>query len=349
MKIIKKNLKKQELTLKIENLDDIWVLNQVIEPNDIVKGKTERKIKIGDSSDRNIKVVRKSIFLSIKVEKTDISENSEILRVLGTIIEGPEEVARNEHHSFNLEVNSVFTIIKNKWLNYQLQKIEEASKGPPINILMVVFDREEAYFAKLKRHGYSVLGKIAGDVQKKEEKHISKDNFYKEISKKIVEYDKSREINNIILASPGFWKENLMKVIPEDLKKKIVLATVSQATERALAELMKRDELQKVLEQNRAAQESKLVDKLLQGVSKDSACYGFEETKEKVFFGAVSDLLVSHSFLQKCRGKNKYEELEKIMLSCEQMDGKVHIISSDEAQKSLDSLSGIAGILRWKA
>jgi len=86
MKIIKKNLKKQELTLKIENLDDIWVLNQVIEPNDIVKGKTERKIKIGDSSDRNIKVVRKSIFLSIKVEKTDISENSEILRVLGTIL-----------------------------------------------------------------------------------------------------------------------------------------------------------------------------------------------------------------------------------------------------------------------
>ncbi|NQU98343.1 mRNA surveillance protein pelota [Candidatus Woesearchaeota archaeon] len=349
MKIIKKDLKKQELTLKIENLDDIWTLNQIVEVGDTIKGKTERKIKIGSSDDRNIKVVRKHVFLSIKVEKAEISTDSKILKVLGIITGGPDDVPRGEHHSFNLEANSVFTIIKNKWLNFQIEKIVEASKAAPLKILMTVFDREEAYFAKLKGQGYEMLGKIIGDVQKKEEKHVSKDNFYKEISKKIEEYEKSGDINNIILGSPGFWKENLMKVLPDEIKKKSVLATVSYVSERAMSELLKRDELQKVLEKNMGSQEIKLMDKLLQNISKDTACYGFKETKEKVEAGAVSELLVSYSFLQQAKEKNNYEELEKLMIACEQMDGKIHIISSEEAKKSLDSLSGIAGILRWKA
>ncbi|MFC2134727.1 mRNA surveillance protein pelota [Bacteroidota bacterium] len=349
MKIIKKNLKKGEITLKIENLDDIWILSQIIEPEDFVKGRTERKIKIGDTADRNMKVVRKQFFLSVKVEKVEITDNAETLKVLGIITDGPDEIARGEHHSFNLETESVFTIEKTNWLNFQLQKIEEATKGAKINILIVIFDREEAFFAKLKGNGYTVLGKIAGDVQKKEEKHVSKDNFYKDIVSKITEYNDSGKIDNIIVASPGFWKESLLKVIPEELKKKVVPATVSQANERAISELLKRNELQKVLSDNRATQESKLVDQLLQGVSKDTATYGFKETKENITNGAVSDLLISNKFIQKIREEGKYPELENLMLSCEKMDGKIHIISSEEAEKSLDSLSGIAGILRWKS
>lgn len=348
MKIIKKDLKKQEVTLKPESLDDIWILSQIIEVGDIIKGKTERKIKIGEEADRNAKVVRKQVFLAIKTEKTEVTQDSSTLKALGLIVDGPDDVPRGEHHSFNLESNSVFTVKKNRWMNYQLEKLQEAAKGVQLNILMVVFDREEAYFAKLKGQGYEILGKIKGDVQKKEEKHVSKDDFYKEISKKIEEYDKKGDLNNIILASPGFWKENLMKILPDNIKKKAVPATVSQTSERAMTELLKRDELKKVLEQNRGVQELKLVDELLQSISKNNACYGLEETKEKVGVGAVKDLLISYSFLQKSKENNKYQELEQLMLNCEQMNGKIHIISSEEAEKGLDSLSGIAGILRWK-
>ncbi|MFH1589788.1 MAG: mRNA surveillance protein pelota [archaeon] len=348
MKILKKDLKKQEVTLKIENLDDLWTLSQIIEPEDVVKGRTERKIKIGDSSDRNMKVVRKTMFLSIKVEKIEVSSDSKILKILGVITECPDEVAKGNHHSFNLEINSIFTIIKSNWLNFQLEKLKEATKATPLNILLVVFDREEAYFAKLKGQGYELLGKISGDVQKKEEKHFAKDDFYKEISIKIAEYDKTNNIKNIIIASPSFWKENLLKALPDNQRKKTTAASVSHSGERAITELLKRDELQKVLEQNRGVQELRLVDKLLENISKDTACYGLKETKECIKNGAVSELYVSYAFLQKAKEKNNYKELEKTMLECEQMKGKIHIIGSEEAKKSLDSLSGIAGILRWK-
>lgn len=348
MKIIKKNLKKQELAVKIENLDDVWTLSQIIEKNDLIKGKTERKIKIGEGSDRNIKVIRKHVFLEIKVEKVELGNNSDNLKVLGVITQGPDDIPRGEHHSFNLGQEDIITIIKEQWLKYQLDKINESCEGSQIKLLMVLFDRETAFFAKLKGNGYEIMAKLEGDVQKKEERNVSKGNFYKEIANKILDYDKTGEYNHIVLASPGFWKESLVKVIPEEIKAKSITATISQATERAVPELLKRNELHKILEKNKASKESIIIDKLLQSISKDIACYGLKETKEKINNGAVSELLVSQKFLQKMREEERYKELESLMIACEQMDGEVHIISSDEAEKNLDSLTGIAGILRWK-
>jgi len=347
MKLIKKNLKKQELTIKPETIDDLWMLSQIIETGDLIKGRTERKIKIGENTDRNIKVVKKQVFLSIIAEKIELADNT--LRVLGVINDGPDDIPRGEHHSFKLEINDLFTIVKEKWLNYQLEKINEAQKTVALKILIVISDREEAFFAKLKGESYNLIATIKGDVQKKESKHVSKNDFYKEISKKLTEYDKTDEINHIILASPGFWKENLLKELSEEIKKKSITATVSQASERAIPELMKRPELQTILEQNRATQEIKIIDKLLENISKDSACYGVEETKEKIGIGAVSDLLISFSLLRKSREQNSYKLLERMMINCEQAGGKIHIISSEEAKKTLDSLTGIAGILRWKS
>ena len=39
----------------VENPDDLWYLNTIIDPADIVEGKTFRKIKLGEESDRSQK------------------------------------------------------------------------------------------------------------------------------------------------------------------------------------------------------------------------------------------------------------------------------------------------------
>ena len=102
MKIINSDLKKGELKLKVENLDDMWYLNQIIETNDIVKGKTLRKIKIGKEGDRSQKTVKKSVFLSIAVEKVEFSKFSSILRVSGIVKQGPEDIPLGSYHTFNI-------------------------------------------------------------------------------------------------------------------------------------------------------------------------------------------------------------------------------------------------------
>src|SRR5204862_287932 len=121
--------------------------------------------------------------------------------------------------------------------------IDEATKQDDRSILIVAFDREEAIFALLKNQGYEVLLELKGDVAKKdfEEK---KGNFYQEILKQIQDYDSKYQFNNIIIASPAFWKEYLMKEISDDiLKKKIILATCSSIDGSTINEILKRPEL----------------------------------------------------------------------------------------------------------
>ena len=66
MKLIYSDFKKGEAKIKIENLDDLWCLNQIIDRNDLVKGKTLRKIKIGEETQRKQSIVKKPGFLIVQ-------------------------------------------------------------------------------------------------------------------------------------------------------------------------------------------------------------------------------------------------------------------------------------------
>ena len=76
MKLIYQNIKKGEIKLKTEDLDDLWYLSNIIDQNDMVKGKTIRKIKLGEEEQRSIKIIKKPVFITIKVDKTEFHKYS---------------------------------------------------------------------------------------------------------------------------------------------------------------------------------------------------------------------------------------------------------------------------------
>ncbi len=346
MKIVRKNLKKGEIELVVENKEDLWYLNYLIEPDDEIKGKTVRKIKLGEETKKQ-EIVKKVVFIRLKAEKIDYE--ADILRIRGTILEGPEDVVRGSHHSFNVEMGTKFTIIKKQWLGYQLEKLEDAAERAVQKILLVVHDREEAYFALIQRYGYKLLTNIKGQVEKKVEGQAIK-NFYKEIEKQILEYDKRYELKAIIVASPAFFKEDLVKVLGKGLHEKIVLATCSSVGENGIREVLKRDEAQSALKQERITEEMNLVEGLLVEIGRQGkAVYGIEETRKAVEIGAVEVLLISDKFILRQREKERFREIELLMKKTEQMKGRVCIISSEhEGGEKLDGLGGIGAITRWR-
>ena len=167
MKLIQDNIKKGSAKVKIETTDDLWYLSNLIDTGDLIKGKTLRKIKTTTKEERSGKVTKKPVFMEIKVEKVDFSKSASTLKVLGPITQGPEDIPKGTHHSFNLEENTIFTIIKEQWLQYQIEKIKEACQETTSNILICVLDREEAIFATLKKYGFSILSHLKGTVAKK--------------------------------------------------------------------------------------------------------------------------------------------------------------------------------------
>ncbi len=348
MQIIKKHLKQGEITVKVNNPEDLWYLEQAIDADDSVTGRTERKIRIGDEDERKKRITRKKVFLEVRVEKTEFHKYSDTLRISGVVEQGPEEVPRGSHHTFNVEPGSIITIKKPEWMRYQLKKLEEAAQGISTKILLLLLDREEALFALLKGQGHELLAKVKGEVAKKGFETTTKKDFYSELVKKLDEYNKRLEPDSIVVASPGFWREYLINEVPEELKKKITLSTCSDIKENAIREVMQRPELSRILENDRAARETGMIEELLKAISQDTACYGIKECKEKIIIGAVKELLVSYGYLRDVRKQGGHKTVESLMKQAEKMKTEIHIISTSEAEKKLVGLGGIAGILRWK-
>ncbi len=348
MRILHQNLKAGEIKIKVENLDDLWYLSQVVDKGDVVKGQTLRKIRVGEEKDE---AVRRTVFISIKVEKSEFHKYSNVLRVGGTIVEGPEDVPKGSFHTFNVEEGTVITIIKDHWLKYQLDRLKEASEVEGPKILVCVFDREDAIFALIKRYGYEILVELKGAVEKKRESAVEVKNFYVEIINQLQDYVKRYEIENVILASPAFWKEELLKNLKDEmLKKKLVLATCSSVDATAINEVLKRDEVKEVLKKDRAAKDLKLVEELMKEISKDGqATYGAKETEDAAVIGAVKTLLITDEYIQNLRESGRYPHLEGLMRTVERNGGDIHIVSiENEAGRRLKGLGGIASLLRYR-
>ena len=351
MKLLHSNLKKGEIKVLTQSLDDLWYLSTIVEPSDIVQGKTLRKIKIQVSDERSREAAKKPVYISIKVDNVEFSKYSSVLRISGVIREAPQDIPLGQHHTFNVSDNTTITIIKEQWLKYQLDKLKEACLEKKSSILICVHDREEAYFALFKKYGFEVLSHIEGEVQKKREENIKKGNFYSTIINKLNEYVERHEIKQVILASPAFWKEDLLKEVKDnELKQKIILATCSSATKNGIEEVIKRPEVREALKQERTAKEMNKVEELFAEIAKNNlAVYGFKETENASVIGAVKDLLITDSFIQKSRIENFYKKVEHIMKTVDKTKGEIEIISSEhEGGKKLDGLGGIGATLRFK-
>ncbi len=277
MKLIHKDIKKGAIKVKIENSEDLWYLSNLIEGGDELKGKTSRKISYGGKEGK-ARVEKKVVFLKIKVDSVDFG--SEVLRILGKVVDGPEEIGRGSHHSFELIEGAIISLCKSNWLKFQLDWLDEAVKSKVAKILICVMDRENAYFALSKKQGYDLLSSVEGDVQKKEERAQVKGQFYSEIIKVLHEYFKRYKPDSIVLASPAFFKEDLLKLLKDDtLKKKIVLASCSAVGENGINEVLKRPEVESVLKKDRISKEMKLIEEckkfrvLTEGICKYSISF----------------------------------------------------------------------------
>ena len=352
MKIL--GFRKNEAKLVIETLDDLWQLSNIIDTDDTVEGRTFRKIKLGGAEDRSQKIVKKPVFLKIGVEKVEFHRYSDVLRVSGKVLEGKEDIPKGSYHTFNVEEGSTITLIKPEWFRYQRQKLDESAKEKKPDTLICVFDREEAYIALMKRYGFEIIAELKGEVAKKAEVQQPVKNFYEEIIKSLQEYVKRHSIRHVILASPAFWKEDLMKNLKDPaLRKMIVSATCSSCDKGAINEVLKRPEVQTVLQQDRISSEILLVEELLSEISRQgAAAYGIDETETAVNAGASKALLITDSLIQKARQEDDasaFGRINTIMKMADRTESKIHIISSDhDGGRKLDGLGGIGAILRYK-
>jgi protein pelota len=352
MKLITKDFKKGFMKVKVESLDDLWYLSHIIDNGDLVSSITFRKIKLGDGDDRKAKIIKKKLWLKIIVEKIQFSSTNSSLRISGTINEGTDEIPTGSYHTLNIDIDSELEINKPSGLmEFQIKKINEATKNNNSNIIICVLDRDQALFALLKKYGYDIISRIKGEVERKNIEGQKKSDFFVDIVNSLKEYDSRYSFSKIIIGSPNFWKPYISNEIEKtNLKSKVVYSNCSADGENAIKEVLKRPETSDVLKGDRLSQEIILVDRLLEKIAKDGLVeYGISQVENAANLGCIETLLVSDNKIIEMRENDTYEKLDNILKLVDSSKGEIIIVSgNNEAGQKLDSLSGIGAFLRFR-
>jgi protein pelota len=150
----------------------------------------------------------------------------------------------------------------------------------------------------------------------------------------------------VILAGPGFAKDDLKKVIDSshpDLAERIAMDDASSIGRSGFQEVLRRGAVKSVLESSRIAREAKLIEELFREIATDGkAAYGIAEVEKAMNYGAIESLLVLDELARRC-------DVDDIMRQVGDSRGKVIIFSSEfEPGDRLASLGGVAALLRFK-
>ena len=334
MQILKQDRKKGFIRLRVQNLDDLWHLEKILEPGDLLKARTFRKTTIKRGKEI-IPGERKPLTLAIKVEKVGFHPETGKLRAGGEIQEGPEDVQKGAHHTIQIEPGLDLTVTK-AWKRAHLERLKRAGVQEPL-LYICMIDRDGADFAALRASGTRFLGsKRYRKVKGKEER----EDFYQELGEHL---EKQKGYKAMVLAGPGFERENLHNYLKKKmpgLAKRIVLEHANETGRTGVQEVIKKS-ANKVLAETRLARETRLVEKLLAEMGRDGmVVYGPGETRKAAETGAIETALVSDKTIP---------EFEPLLDLVEKTGGKVVVISSShQAGESFLSLGGIAGFLRFK-
>lgn len=350
MKILKQDKKTGFVEVLPEILDDLWHLSHIIRRGDHVSSKTTRRIQdtTGDKlrSDRGVK---KTFFLGLKVESISFHVFTGKLRITGIITRGPEDIIPlGSHHTIEVKLNNSLKINKYKWSKWDIGRLEDAIEASKkLSAIIIALEDDIATIGLMRQFGIEYYGPIIGDIPGK--RVIDKNrpkivlNFYKKIVDAILKFD---SIETIILAGPGFYKNDFLKYLKDkhkELAKKSIVENTGAGGRSGIHEVLKKGTVEKITAENRVAHEMANVDSLLTqiAINPSKAAYGKKETVNASYAGAVEKLLVLDKTIAR-------ENLEKIMNIVENTKGEIMIISSEhDGGKQLESLGGIGAILRY--
>lgn len=356
MKILEINKKNGEITVKIENLNDLWALYNIINKGDEVSARTQRRVVLKEGTTGDRKVMR----LKLKVEAISFHEFSNRLRVKGKILEGPDDfVSYGSYHTFNIEVLQKITITKEEWSRHEIKRLKESSKFETnFLILIVAIETGLATIALITNFSHKRIATIKKHIPGKryQQSHRNKAlmEFFEDIGKVIKENLKSYDVNLIIISGPGKTKDSLIDHLKEMLDTKyssrIETYRASSGTESAIIETLKSKELALIKKNVKILQETALLENITAQFAEDAdfIVIGIEEISNAVERGAIKQLLIADTMIRGV-SKDKKLEIEKIIERTEDSGGEVIIMSTENITgEQLVNLGSIVGILRYK-
>lgn len=358
MQIIADNTRTGELALIVDNLDDLWVLYNIIQKDDRIRSRTVRRVVVreGDSGER------KPMILTIKVDSVEFYEFSNRLRILGSIIEGPDDfVAIGEHHTLNIEEGTKLSIFKDTWLRNDIERIRKnLGKKDRAIILAIALENGLANIALLSNYSLTPVSEISENIPgKRYDKQLQTElmnNFYGQITTIVMDHLARYKIGMVILCGPGFTKEHYGEILREQLTKTqnhldIRMLGASSGEISSIYEILKNGTVASLSADLEIAQDGNLMTEFLTrlGKGEGTIAYGIKEVEAAAEMGAIETMMICDTMLRVGNIAER-KRVDDILNNVEKNRGIVHIMSvTTPAGDQLQNYGKIAALLRFRA
>ncbi|CEG82923.1 Putative Translation factor pelota [Rhizopus microsporus] len=343
----------------------MWHVYNLISKGDMIKATTIRRLQ-SESSTGSSTSQRIRLTLTITVENVDFDPIVGLLRINGRVSSENTFVKMGSYHTIDLELNRNFTLFKPEWDTIALERVDDACDvAKQADVAAVVCQEGLANLCFLTQHMTVVRQRIETPIPRKRKGSVANhekglEKFYEQIYQAILRHVHFDIVKAIIIASPGFVKDQVYNYIFDqavktgnktvlESKSKFILIHCSNGHKHALTEIMQDPTLQVKLADTKAAREVQALDKFyeMMNMDPDRAFYGFDHVSKANERGAVGTLLVTDELFRSADidTRKKYVALVEQVRA---QNGNVYVFSSMHASgEQLNQLTGVAAILNF--
>lgn len=319
--------------------DDLYALNDVIVPGDVIEAQTTRKVSM-DGGKTQHKV---SLVLAIKVETIETDLDDCIMYIKGKTCKEHENVRQGSYHTLDIVLNEHFTISKNDWTDSMIRKLKEAKNEDSEMCFIIFYDKD------------CVVSRISQTGVKNIYKEEIKNKNYKALINSILSVKEG--IKNFVIASISDVRNDFAKALlkdHKDLEKKVSVLKLTPdykgiPNSKVISKMLVEKNFAQAFANVKYVDDLREIEGFFLDISlgKKNSCVGEKEVLEAFEYGALKTLFITDSFYR----PGTVEERKKnssIIQQAHNFRAKVCIIPvSHEHGQRLKSMGHIAGVLQF--
>eukprot|EP00924_Labyrinthula_sp_SR-Ha-C_P009086 maker-scaffold_2-snap-gene-12.5-mRNA-1 protein AED:0.23 eAED:0.26 QI:0/0/0/0.5/1/1/2/0/425 len=392
MKLLNKNISQKDGSGDIrvipQDVEELWQCYNLVQAHDVFIVSTKRKIisEKGNSSQAKKMFVK----LRLRVISTDFDPKTGEIRVSGRNEQENKFVKLGAHHTATITKNQVFNLYKDVWDLVTLKSLDALTNPVSQAKLAAVVMQEGLSNVLLLTSSLTLQRARVEKTLPKKKAHFSKQKhsnslqkFYISTLMALINNVDLTTLNCLIIASPGFVKDDFFKFIREEsfnlispqllkvsddidaAKNFEILVKSSQKSENtglnvllvasssgykhSLDEILKDEKVLNQVKDISAVKEIKIMQTFLKYLNLDNnkAIYSLKYVQFAHSWQAVEKLLIAEN-LFKSESLQERKFYVKFVEECEQSGAEIVVFSGMHGSgEQLLRLGGIAALLRY--
>ena len=348
--------------LIIDNTEDLWALYNIMAVGDCIKLATFRKVQHETGSKVSSK--KKKMILTLRIEEIEYSP--EAIHFKGKNVSPNEYIAIGQYQTDEIGINSFFSLYKSYWDDIHLETLKNATDVTVTSeVAAILMEEGLANLFYISNKQTVTKGKINQSIPKKRNGSTQHkkglENFFENILNKLVKQINFENTKVLIIASPGFTKDDFKKYMEEKIEtnvkewanlknnlNKIIYTHSSSGFKHSLEEILSKPDIKRLIKNTKCVDDVAVMERFneILGTDMDKAFFGMKAFNIAYEKKAIDTLIITDGYLRKLPPLSRKELNEKIK-NLKSSKSVYQFSSLHTTGEKIDEFGGICGILKY--